>query len=203
MQDEEDMILRIYHFNIDTYVFGKIIDVTDEIEQREYLIQRARIDGLTNLYNATYTKEYIDEVLKSKPEDRQDALLVIDLDNFKHFNDIYGHIRGDFILQEVAMALITSFEEARIIGRVGGDEFVVYLEDVVMENGECYQANNFMKELQKIDMDEPITASIGVKVIDDRSSYIEAFEDADRALYDIKDKKNQIGIYKGDTNGKV
>ena len=203
MQDEEDMILRIYHFNIDTYVFGKIIDVTDEIEQREYLIQRARIDGLTNLYNATYTKEYIDEVLKSKPEDRQDALLVIDLDNFKHFNDIYGHIRGDFILQEVAMALITSFEEARIIGRVGGDEFVVYLEDVVMENGECYQANNFMKELQKIDMDEPITASIGVKVIHDRSSYIEAFEDADRALYDIKDKKNQIGIYKGDTNGKV
>ncbi|NMB18539.1 MAG: GGDEF domain-containing protein, partial [Erysipelothrix sp.] len=176
---------------------------TDEIEQREYLIQRARIDGLTNLYNATYTKEYIDEVLKSKPEDRQDALLVIDLDNFKHFNDIYGHIRGDFILQEVAMALITSFEEARIIGRVGGDEFVVYLEDVVMENGECYQANNFMKELQKIDMDEPITASIGVKVIHDRSSYIEAFEDADRALYDIKDKKNQIGIYKGDTNGKV
>lgn len=203
LQDEEDMILRIYHFNIDTYAFGKIIDITDEIEQREYLIQRARIDGLTNLYNATYTKEYIDDLLKSKPEDRQDALLVIDLDNFKHFNDIYGHLRGDFILQEVAMALITSFEEARIIGRIGGDEFVVYLEDVVMENGECYQANNFMKELQKIDMDEPITASIGVKVIDDRSSYIEAFEDADRALYDIKDKKNQIGIYKGDRNGKV
>lgn len=200
----DTIVLQIYHYHLENdsnIIIGKIKDITEDVQREEYLINQSRKDGLTSLYNAKYTKESIQEFINTKPKERIDALVLVDMDDFKLINDTYGHLKGDYLLQEVSLALQNSFKNSKIIGRVGGDEFVVYVEDIDFDETECEAANHYLQTLNDIDFPIPITSSIGISIITNQISYEQVFQEADYALYEAKHTKNRIKIYQEVTNG--
>lgn len=200
----DTIVLRIYHYHLENnsnIIIGKIKDITDDVQREEDLIKQSRKDGLTSLYNAKYTKDSIQEFINTKPKTRIDALVLVDMDDFKVINDTYGHLKGDYLLQEVSKALKNSFKNSKIIGRIGGDEFVVYVEDIDFDETECAPANRYLASLNEIDFPISITSSVGISIISDQMSYEQVFHEADYALYEAKHMKNRIKIYQEVTNG--
>ena len=200
----DTIVLQIYHYHLENdsnIIIGKIKDITEEVQREEYLINQSRKDGLTSLYNAKYTKESIQEFINTKPKERIDALVLVDMDDFKVINDTFGHLKGDYLLQEVSIALQNSFKNSKIIGRVGGDEFVVYVEDIDFDETGCDPANHYLASLNDIDFPISITSSVGISIITNQISYEQVFHEADYALYEAKDMKNRIKIFQEVTNG--
>ena len=109
---------------------GYAKDITDQKNQTQELLEQARHDSLTQLYNNRTGKELIDRYLQAKDPYASCGMLVIDLDFFKNVNDRYGHLFGDKVLQEFARLLRTLFRSSDILVRFGGDEFVVFLKDI-------------------------------------------------------------------------
>ena len=112
-----------------TLYVGYAKDITDQKNQTQELLEQARHDSLTQLYNNRTGKELIDRYLQAKDPYASCGMLVIDLDFFKNVNDCYGHLFGDKVLQEFARLLRTLFRSSDILVRFGGDEFVVFLKD--------------------------------------------------------------------------
>lgn len=106
---------------------GKVVDIHEERQRLLDLEYRASHDGLTGLANAAYAKERITEQLQRQPE-KQFVLCIFDLNFFKSVNDIYGHVFGDDVLQYVAERLRHDLGDLGFAARVGGDEFLLFLE---------------------------------------------------------------------------
>lgn len=83
---------------------------------------------MTGLLNKSTTEEKIRHMLLSVDENKKYALFMIDVDNFKDVNDTMGHVFGDKILIELAECLKSNFRKTDIVGRVGGDEFIAFME---------------------------------------------------------------------------
>ncbi len=92
-------------------------------------MERAQRDMLTKLYNKGTSQEYIQAVLEGSGPERKSALMIIDLDNFKHMNDTMGHLFGDALLAEVAHTIQKQFRSEDIVGRVGEMNFSVSRTD--------------------------------------------------------------------------
>lgn len=171
----------------------------DEQKRKELALQkRAERDGLTDLYNAATTRLKINEVL-SLPHDveQNQVLVLIDLDNYKLINDTFGHDYGDQVLMDVAAILDQRFRSSDIVGRLGGDEFIVLLRDVKSYD----YAEHMIKELCRAmcltykegDQQVTISASIGSAVSpSDGNTFEELYKKADIAQYQIK-KTNKNG----------
>ncbi len=205
-KDGEVVIIRVYHYNLigeSNFIIGKIIDVTEEVNRHNSLLNQARVDGLTNLYNAKYTKAMVETLIESKPQDQVDALIIIDMDNFKKINDTYGHLQGDVLLQEVSVALSATFNNASIIGRMGGDEFLVYNRDIMNNDKCCDQAYSYLELLKTVEFPIEITSSVGVSLITDQTSYEKIFYEADYALYQAKRLKNRVKVYQEVSYGEI
>ena len=93
-------------------------------EENEILSKLASHDWLTSIYNRGATETKINQLLAEK---KTGVLFVLDVDQFKQINDRYGHITGDSVLQEVVRILSLMTFKHDILGRVGGDEFVIYM----------------------------------------------------------------------------
>lgn len=104
-------------------IIGKIADISDEMEEKIDLSDRAQHDGLTGLLNRTAFQSKVTEAIK---EAKVGALMIVDVDNFKHVNDTHGHYSGDKALKIVAQVLEKSFRPGDLISRFGGDEFSAY-----------------------------------------------------------------------------
>ena len=169
-------------------IIGKLIDISEDEEEKRKLITKSRTDGLTGLYNAATTKELINEIIKNKNRDRTDVLIVIDCDNLKDINDTYGHLAGDRTLENIGRGLRLVFRQNDIIGRIGGDEFCVYMKNVPsieLVQSKCRQLNKVIQELNK---DFYVSVSSGIALLKEKSTYEDLFEKADRALYKVKGK---------------
>lgn len=95
-----------------------------------HLERLATQDDLTNLKNRRYVREFLSQILeRAKNENLSVTLLVFDIDNFKHYNDSFGHAVGDNVLQQAAIMMIGSCREHDVIARIGGDEFAVVFWD--------------------------------------------------------------------------
>jgi diguanylate cyclase (GGDEF)-like protein len=165
-------------------VIGKLIDISEEVAEKEELLIKAQRDGLTGLYNAITTKELIEERIKNKDENEADAFILIDCDNLKETNDNYGHLTGNRVLEHVGERLKHSFRSTDIIGRLGGDEFCVYMKDIP-------SADFVRKKCQKILIQElpegmKVTMSIGIALVKEKRAYEGIFTEADEALYQAK-----------------
>ena len=90
------------------------------------LLRAAETDALTNAYNKRSTEEKINDVLQEHPQE-PGTFVIMDVDCFKYVNDRYGHAVGDKVLQQFGQILQAHFREGDIIGRIGGDEFVVFM----------------------------------------------------------------------------
>jgi diguanylate cyclase (GGDEF)-like protein len=100
------------------------------------LIRMAKTDALTGAANRIALYEYVDQArIRAQRHEREFAVLVIDLDRFKQLNDQYGHAYGDAVLINVVNTLKISVRESDLVARIGGDEFVVVLDDVGSTEG--------------------------------------------------------------------
>lgn len=91
------------------------------------LEKRSKTDALTGLLNKQATEEQISGIIRDAIPSSAGALLMIDVDKFKLINDSYGHIAGDRVLMAIGQVVRNFFKGMDVIGRIGGDEFMVYL----------------------------------------------------------------------------
>ena len=98
-------------------------------KRQEELQIKAEIDEMTQLLNKATTEKMITQVLETHPEEFH-AMLAIDIDNFKAVNDLFGHKVGDHVISVVAATIASQFRKYDIVGRVGGDEFVVFMRNI-------------------------------------------------------------------------
>jgi len=115
---------------------------------------------------------------------------MIDIDDFKNINDEKGHTIGDIMLEKTADAIRRSFREEDIKGRVGGDEFVVFMPGTTLRDAAEDRAKKISEELKKIREDVPgtdITCSIGIaRCPKDGRTFRELYGAADKAMYHVK-----------------
>lgn len=171
---------------------------------QDAMIFAARVDGLTGVFNrAVFHNAHAEVHKRSLAHQRPYALCVIDLDNFKKYNDQYGHLEGDEVLKAVAQAARTCLRDDDLLARYGGEEFVV-----LMENTDAMSARLVGERMRKAvaDLALPhtgnddmgvVTISVGVTVHEPSSSEtpLDVFCRADGALYTAKSSgRNAIAI---------
>jgi diguanylate cyclase (GGDEF)-like protein len=172
-------------------MIGTNIDITARRMAEQRMQDLAQHDGLTGTANRALLLERISRALvRSKRSSRQPALLFLDVDYFKSINDRLGHAAGDEVLKEFAARLERCVREADTVARIGGDEFVVLLEDVADGEGARRVAEKIaaaVNQPARADGHElAVTASIGV-AIHDRVEDADAWmRRADAALYEAK-----------------
>jgi diguanylate cyclase (GGDEF)-like protein len=124
---------------------------TVHLEKRiEELEKLATEDDLTGLKNRRYVREFFRQIIQqAKHSDMQATLFVFDIDNFKHYNDTYGHPVGDMVLKQAAIMMQRCCREHDIIGRIGGDEFAVIFWDcpVKRSDGDVSQQSESERRL--------------------------------------------------------
>lgn len=162
---------------------GKTTDIHDERTRIDALVQMASHDSMTGLFNHNYAKERIRERLQNRPNGKF-ALAIFDLDHFKSANDNYGHMFGDKVLIHMAERLRRSIRGGDIAARVGGDEFLIFLE--YKEEAET-AIQRIFTSLEGTFEDFQISVSMGVVRTDMVGiDYDELFHAADQALYAVK-----------------
>lgn len=161
-------------------------------------------DGLTGLYNHRSFQDVLDEYIKkSNKEQRAVSLLFMDIDNFKNFNDVNGHQKGDLLLTKLGKILKTTVGDLGVVTRYGGEEFAIILydkeEEFAISLGERIRQNiqNTYFSGQEHQPNKNITVSIGVssypKVAQSKKKLLEL---ADNALYRAKSfDKNRVEKY--------
>lgn len=174
-------------------------------EKEAYYLTPAARDAGTGLLNKRAWTEYTIEQLNCKDHSTR-WLVIIDIDDFKHINDTYGHIFGDQVIRRVAEIMQVLVGQRGVIGRFGGDEYVILLEKVETRE----QLKTLLKTIAKefalaFDPKTHVTASIGVSEYPvDGSEYEELMRKADKALYLAKEKgKNRHIIYEERLHGKL
>lgn len=180
-------------------VVGRVVDINDQAAEQELLRQQAKIDSLTGLMNRATAQALIEHCIRSKPAIVLSVLMIIDVDDFKDVNDTYGHLKGDEVLQKVADCIKSHFRGDDIVGRFGGDEFIVYMRAVKSEQAARAKAEEVIRDFHEIDTDGAghIACSIGLAPLlaepDDLDSL---FAKADQALYCAKELgKNRCFLY--------
>lgn len=156
-------------------VMGRIEDIHEEKMEKNSLNVRAERDGLTNLYRKETVFEKMEEYLNENSEG-QFFFIIIDLDNFKQINDKYGHQYGDEVLKKVAKDITGLFGETGIIGRFGGDEFVILTRNMSKHEVE--------KQLNKLREANHFSAGVARWYPDECIKDI--FDRADRGMYQVK-----------------
>lgn len=162
---------------------GKVIDIHDTRLRLDVLEQLATHDRMTGLLNHASAKEQIIGRMTQKPE-RTYAMVIFDLDHFKMANDTYGHIFGDQVLQHTAETLRQSIRDTDLAARVGGDEFLLFLE--YQQELEPIIERIFHSLTGRYE-DFDISVSMGVaKTEEVGTDYETLFHCADQALYTVK-----------------
>lgn len=174
----------------DEYYPKTFVNQAEEaIRRADFLERQVEIDLLTGLYNRIYTEQHINTLLK---KDFHGVFFVLDLDDFKQVNDTLGHLKGDQILKQFAQLLKEIFPATAIIGRVGGDEFIIFIPNISPVTAEqlaqtliaCYR-----EFLQQFNL--PISCSIGLALPDRFSHFENLYHSADKALYYAKRQGKQ------------
>ncbi len=161
-------------------------------------------DSLTKTYSRATVQEKITEaILRCERDDEKivNALMLVDVDNFKKINDIYGHQAGDQYLMELVSALKCSLRMGDILGRLGGDEFVIMLSDVLSKENvqvvvERIISNVNAITIKNVDLKD-VGISVGIVMVPEHSTdYGKLNSMADKALYKAKDAgKNTYSFY--------
>lgn len=174
--------------NVPVCVIGKISNIDYEKEEKDRLLDKAQKDGLTNIFNAAYIRKLTAESLATLPTNKNGALLILDIDYFKSINDTYGHLIGDNILINVAKVLDRSFGDDDIVGRLGGDEFSIYIRDIVNKEELVSKCNDVYEQIHliKLPNGKSLSISMGVVIARHGQEYDELYQIADDALYDSK-----------------
>lgn len=186
-----------YHFKFETFkllqslIHHSTLAFTNSI-LREELEKSVITDHLTRLYSRNYLD---DKIQRSMHEDDQGTFILIDIDNFKHINDTYGHQVGDEILIQVASIITANIRDTDIGSRWGGEELAVYLPKVPLITG-LVIAERLVEKVRTY-TNPKITISCGVSSWqkEQNDTFPRLFKRADKALYKAKETgKNRVVV---------
>lgn len=204
--------VTISKFYVEDKFFFTIIlrDITERRRYEETIRYQAFYDSLTGLPNRLLLKDRIDlEISHSKYTKQSFAIMYLDLDRFKIINDTLGHDIGDKLLKDIAARLKKCVNETDTVARIGGDEFVILLPDIIHEKNIGNIANEILETVRDpilIDSHELyISVSIGVTIYPDDGKDVETLlTNADVAMYRAKERgKNNFQLYTPALNEKA
>jgi len=162
------------------------------------LFEFSTTDVLTQLFNRRYFEKTAKILLeKAKRNNTTVFFMILDIDYFKKINDTYGHPVGDFVLKKVAKGIENSIRKSDLLGRVGGEEFAILIDDCK----DCIEiAEKIRKNISKLDFEADekqfnVTISIG-GVVSKNYNYEHLYKKADEALYEAKRKRDEVVIIK-------
>lgn len=162
--------------------------IEEVVRERENLRVKAELDLMTGIYNKVTIEHMISKLLATNTTIC--ALLIIDIDDFKQVNDVHGHLLGDQVIRTVADSISRYFRKTDIVGRIGGDEFIVFMSGLPSMDLARQKAADF-SELFKYtpDITAPANVSISIGMAISKPcpcSYETLFKQADEALYNAK-----------------
>lgn len=172
----------------------------DTQKELEKYMEMAQMDLMCGIYNKGVLEERIKELLKEWVDTGKQAIIVVDIDDLKSINDTYGHTFGDEVIISVANLLKKHFNGTELIGRIGGDEFMVFVP-YVRDSAQLKQRMGvFLEECNHLlignDIDFHVCCSLGATIIREDRNFVTLFQQADRALYEVKKKaKNGYALY--------
>lgn len=176
-------------------IIALINDVTKQHLLELELEKRSKTDPLTGLLNKGTTEELIRMMLlnyyKDNKENSKCALIMIDIDKFKEINDTLGHAKGDRVLAAIGNIIKESFKGKDVAGRIGGDEFMVFLRDIEIKENALLMAERLEKQTAKLimrpEINSYVSLSIGIAILPDHGKTFEdLYAAADKALYYVK-----------------
>ena len=188
---------------LSAFIYRVFSDLSHVAEKSTALEKSATIDTMTGLYNRDKMNEWLAAAHKSG---RNVGVLFVDIDNFKAINDQYGHQIGDEVLINIGERLLNSVRRQDVVCRIGGDEFVVLIDDeshIIIEQ----IASRIGRELNTPFTSKGIfgisaTGSIGVAVLGvDGMTVEDTLRDADAAMYKAKRRGRNRIVWYGDTKG--
>lgn len=188
---------------------GRILEMEDmrrqlaeklekKIQEVSDIKSRSRQDALTGLWNRAHTEEAVNEIIRGGGKG---MLFMIDMDNFKAINDNYGHIEGDNTLKMFAETMRKFSSEGDVLCRIGGDEFVMFVNEVTSKSRAGNLASDIIYDLcTKIaekKFETNTSVSIGISQIpDDGTDFNTVYNAADKALYYVKQNgKNSFHFF--------
>ena len=181
-------------------IIALINNVTDYQLLKMELEKRAKTDALTGLLNKSAAQDLIHMMMANyRKEGDRSALLMIDVDRFKEVNDTFGHPEGDHALAELGRIIKNSCRAADVAGRFGGDEFVIFMRNIVAPENACQLAQRLQEQASTAFagtvLDGHVSLSIGVALSPEHGlRFVDLFNAADAALYQVKRKGR--GAYK-------
>jgi diguanylate cyclase (GGDEF)-like protein/PAS domain S-box-containing protein len=172
--------------NIDSRIKQTVLE-----EENKYLQEKAERDSLTSLLNRAATEDAVDFCLTKCGPESHCAMMVLDIDNFKAINDTYGHLQGDQLLVGISEILQKHTRKNDVVGRFGGDEFIVFIPDTQNDGVVVKKINDFASDIRglssKFSFDLPVSVSFGVTfTTKENTKFAEMFFVADKALYMAK-----------------
>ena len=169
---------------------GILVDVTREAQEEEALRTRAERDGLTAVYNSDTVRFRIGKMLEKRTGAVSRGFVMLDVDHFKGINDTLGHQSGDRVLQNLSDSLRTAVRDTDIIGRLGGDEFCIYLPqipDYEFLCRFCQRLNAVSKSyFNQTEIGIDVTISVGGVLVRPDETFADVYRRADQALYEAK-----------------
>jgi len=181
-------------FEIDDFFGLKLMKSIKDFEFMRENVRRSQTDYLTNLYNRRSFHELAEGICTiSKYENTNMCCAMIDIDHFKKVNDTYGHLVGDDVIQKIASIIKTHFRKNDLVGRYGGEEFIVLLHDISSEK--AYELMNALREkidalvIQHQEISLHVSISIGLHI---------GFEYSLKTLQGLADAM----LYKAKKNGR-
>lgn len=181
-------------------IIGKMEDVEDELTHIERIEAKAKYDTLcVGIYNKATTEELIRAELE---RGTGGILMMLDIDDFKSINDTLGHLFGDEFLKRFSGVIKGEFRNTDIVGRYGGDEFIVFLPKATASLARK-KGWHILETVAAIDVPQlgSVKSSIGAAVVNPATvDYAEAIRQADAALYQAKNAgKNCLVVFDGAT----
>ncbi|WP_133968816.1 sensor domain-containing diguanylate cyclase [Eubacterium limosum] len=183
---------------------GILMDIDEEMREKEKIMEAAEKDFLTQTFNKGAAESRIQLWMKENADTQRAGLLMIDVDDFKQVNDTFGHISGDLVLREVTRKISGIFRESDIVGRIGGDEFVVFMKNIQDAEAVTRKAQEIIRIFGSchvgVQKNYCISGSIGIALFPENgTTYKELLGKADQALYYAKAHgKNQFVYFKED-----
>lgn len=191
-------------YDVNNYVEKRIalfFDITEKKKSEKIIWQQANFDSLTSLPNRRMFFDRLKQETKRSRRDHQKlAVMLIDLDNFKEINDVYGHGQGDLLLIEVTKRIHKCIRQSDTLARLGGDEFTIVLTEVKNERALEQIAQHIIEHLQPpISLNDHvayITVSIGITIFPDDSDDVDVLlKHADQAMYQAKENGKNCFCY--------
>lgn len=169
--------------------------------ESETLQNKADTDQLTGLYNKMATERLIKEYIAGAGQDKISMMFVLDIDNFKKINDTQGHAFGDKVLSSFGIQIKSWFRMSDIIGRIGGDEFIIFIKDIKDVNAVKREGSRIMQFFEGFNVGDYTryspTASVGGAVFPvDANNFDDLYKAADKAVYKSKrGGKNRVSFF--------